>query len=167
MTPAELRAAILDGPLADQCAPHVHDNAAPKISGAEAFAKDQAIAGILNARDQTRIVSRRMTEADLLGDLGPETADALLAKLDACAATNGVVARSLRALYSTTGLDIGHPQTLAALAQLVAAQIIEQSEFDALLALVTVPASQLEASRGESIQITAADVSRAIRGPWT
>ena len=48
MTPQFLRALQAEIEATPACAQHVHTNDMPKISGAEALAKDQAIAAIIN-----------------------------------------------------------------------------------------------------------------------
>lgn len=158
MTPAELRAAILDGPLAAQCAPHVHDNAAPKISVAEAFAKDQAIADVINASGlyaQSCAVPAWHAKK-LLIKRGRWRAIVLAAQNDAHQAVEAAYAAVALADDARMDADFMDPAAAALMGALVESGLIDGADRASVEALSRRPSS-----------ITAADVSRAIRGPWT
>ena len=145
------------------CAPYVYDNAQPKISAAEVLVKDQAIADILNA-DPTRkvVVEYWLTDRGLVSDLvaahGDTTlSDAILTKLDALAASS----RSVKALVNRVetdpqGINFGDAALQTQFKKWAVDGVFTQAELAAVLAL----------PMRDAPPITAADVSRAVRGPW-
>ncbi|OOV05764.1 hypothetical protein [Rhodoferax fermentans] len=143
------------------CAPYIHNSAAPKISAAEVLVKDQAIADILNT-GRTVVGECWLTDRGLVSDLVAATGntampDAILTKLDTLAASS----RSTRALMNrlendAKGVNFGDVGLRAQFAQWTQADVFTQAELDAVLNLPMQPAPK----------ITAADVSRAVRGPW-
>lgn len=160
MNARELQALIL---ASAACAPYVHDNAAPKISAAEVLVKDQTIADILNADPARKVVGEYwLTDRGLVSDLvtasqSTALSDSILTKLDALAASS----RSTKALMNrlendARGVNFGDPALRAQFAKWHQEGVFTEAERDAVLALALQPAPP----------ITAADVSRAVRGPW-
>jgi len=142
------------------CWPYIHNSAAPKISAAEVLVKDQAIADILNTG--RRVVGEYwLTDRGLVSDLVAATgntamSDSILTKLDTLAASS----RSTRALMNrlendVRGVNFGDIALRAQFAQWAQADVFTQAELDAVLAL----------PMQDAPKITAADVSRAVRGP--
>lgn len=140
------------------CAAHIVPSE-PKVDAAIARAGDQAIAELLSA-GRVRVAARMVTERDVLGDYvdGPIAADRVLTKLEQYAAAaadlSSVVGRALRLLGQQDGIDIGAVSTRLLLGELGDAGVLTPLEVAKLMALAEVPET-----------ITAADVSRAVRGP--
>lgn len=164
---AALRAEILGGPHAVECAPHVVNFDAPKTPGA--YLKDQAIADILNAAPGGKVYrSRFITARAMLAELDPVDAAALLDKLEALAGAHSAVKWAMRYI-TTDGIDIGHPSTIAMLQFLIGPGGLTQDE----VATLTDMAAE-DVGRGALLfgaPVTAADVSIALRGgadynPW-
>lgn len=161
MNTAELRALQAAILASAACAPHVITNGMPKVPSAEAAAADRAIAEIISA-GRTRIAPTRIGELGVLARYpsGPIDADAVLSKLEAYSVAgsplSSLVARALRGIRSPDGLDFGDTATqtmLAALGQ--SGGPLTAAEAQALASMASVPDP-----------VTAADVSRALRGPW-
>lgn len=144
------------------CAPHVYTNDMPKLSGADVVLKDQAIADIISV-GRMRIVSHMVTERGVLESLGPADGDAFLTALEAIQAPAdlpidlrgyiGAIRRGVAWLKSD-GLDVGAGTTRALLDALAMFDVVAPAAVARLKALATQPDP-----------VTAADVSRAVRGP--
>lgn len=146
------------------CAPFVHTNEMPKISGPEVAIKDQAIADILSA-GRTQIVSKEVGDGAISLALGVPAGPVFLYQLEQIAAstpdqnappeqiTRIAIARQAWRSLIKGGFDVGNPGVRAGL-DLFVGDLLTQSEADAIKALAEVPEI-----------ITAADVSRAVRGP--
>lgn len=154
MTPRDLQALILVGPMSAACAPHVHDDTAEKISAAEVREKDQSIADILNAAAAVReLRSRKIGYGAVLG-LGAQSGAMILDKLEAAAEASSPVKWAMR-LIAQGDLDIGAAETQAQVAALAAAGVLTAEECSVLMDLGFV-----------GVQVSAAQVSNALRGPW-
>lgn len=140
------------------CEPYITPSE-PKVAVEIAVANDQAIADILNV-GRMRVAARPLSERAILAEYpdGPVAADAVLVKLETYAAgghpLSSVLTRALRLLRDPEGLDFGAAATRSMLDALAAANAITTAEADSLKALALHPET-----------ITAADVSRAVRGP--
>lgn len=183
MTPADyeaLRDEILSGPRAEQCAPHVllnRQEGDPKAPSAEVFAKDSAIAAILSA-GRTVYASTRLSSLGLasrIADIGalpgPLVSEMILQKIEgfatACLATDGneapaVAARLFGAQIKRqmkhlegAGIDFGDIDMHAMFDRMVAGGGLSEEEAAAMKAVSLADAP-----------VSAADVSRALRGPW-
>lgn len=157
MTPTYLRAlqaAIIASPA---CAEHVIDNSAGKVPADEARAKDQAIADILRV-DGFGAGSRAVPawHAKRMLIKRGKWRGIVLASQDAehpaVEAAYAAVALAEDARMDADFLDADAGPLLGAL---VATKLLSQQDRDDIQAL----------SRTDST-VTAADVSRALRGPW-
>lgn len=157
MTPRELQTEILAGPLANAWAALVHTNDMPKISGAEAMAKDQAIADLFNAsvlyagsvavpawQAKRTLIKRGRWRQIVLAAQNPDH--------PAVEAAYAAVALAEDARMAADFLD---PAAAPLMAALVATGLMSADDRAVLEEMSRVPAS-----------IRAADVSRALRGPW-
>lgn len=144
------------------CAPHVYTNDQPKLSGAEVAVKDQAIADILSV-GRMQVVSHVVTERGVLEALGPADGDAFLTALESIQVPEnlpgalrphiGAIRRGVAWLKSD-GLDVGSGTARSLLDGLAAFTVVSAIAVSRLKALAERPAV-----------VTAADVSRAVRGP--
>lgn len=131
MTPQEIRAAIA---------------ASPELTALAQAGNTQAIADALSA-GRTRIASHFASERGVLERFpgGPLAGDALLAKLEAFAATAhplaSIVKRALKFLGQAEGLDIGSPATQGLISTLAGLNppVITTAERDGLRAMATQP----------------------------
>jgi len=165
MLTTELKTEIQTGPLAAECAPHVHTPEMPVIGGSAAKAKDQAIADILNRPDYTRTVETRVTDLSLMDSLGVTVANAILDKLVTIGGSNSAVRRAVKAIESGRGLDVGNPEVAGVLDQLTlidAPNGLTVEEAAAIKALAVRPCGRAELLFGRAV--SAADVSTALRG---
>ena len=157
MSPAYLRslqAAIL---ASAECAPFVHTNDMPKISSVEAVEKDGAIAAILNAAGwgaTSRAVPVHFAKKHLIkrGKWRAIVLASQQADHPAIEAAYAAVALAEDARMDADFLDASAGPLLEAL---VAADLIDNADRAALRDMCRVPSA-----------VTAADVSRAVRGPW-
>lgn len=124
---------------------------------------DVEMAAILNDQRFTRVASRFVTARTILAELGAVQGATVLDKLEAAAAVSSPVKWMMRFLQTDGGVDIGHPQTSAAIDGLVAGEILTASEGAALQALAVVPASRAEILGLGTV--TYSDVSRALNPP--
>lgn len=162
MTPRELQAEIMSGPKAAECAPYVNDGSDPSRK-ATAYADDQAIATILSA-GRVKIGSREVGDGAVANALGyPDgpvflyylaqaasaPADQTPQSIAACA----MAAQAWRSL-SKASLDVGNLSVRAAIDMMVGT-LLTAEQADAVKAMAEQPDS-----------VSAADVSRAMRGPW-
>lgn len=114
----------------------------------------QAIADVLNV-GRTRIVSRTVTERDILAEYadGPIAGDAVLRKIEAFSESAHplatVVRRAVGWLTPGVGIDIGHASTRALIDQLAAGGVITTDEAGKLEALAVIPdpVSELDVRR--------------------
>lgn len=146
------------------CAPHIHTNEMEPISGAAVLVKDREIAAIISA-GRVRVVSHMITERGVLEVLGAAAGDTFLAALEAIKAADnlpaalqsyfGAIHRGV-AWLKTDGLDVGSQTVRVLLDGLAAFSIVDGASVAKLKSLAEV-----------SDPVTAADVSRAIRGPWS
>lgn len=109
---------------------------APELQAAAAHVAAgnmEALAAVLSA-GRVRVASHFASERGMLERYpgGPLAADALLAKLEAFAATQHpmarIVGRALKFLAQAEGLDIGSPATQGLLVQLAAGGVITEEE---------------------------------------
>lgn len=150
-TPQNLRAAIL---ASEACLPHVHLAEMPAITGAEARAKDQAVADILNAAATYReVVSRTIGIGTVLDTLGAEAGALVLDSLTALSASIRPLHYAM-ILLDRGDLDVGLESV--------------RNQINALTPTVFTPqqAQAILALAEQPITITAAQVSIALRGPW-
>lgn len=138
------------------CADYIHTNEMPKISSQGALAKDQAIADIINAARPPQMVSIAVEEVfDALfssGDYMTLKSAQLQGNPQAVMAF-AVLEDSKR--LGAGKVDLASPLTSGLLDSLQASELLSQSGRDALTAKASKPANP----------VTAADVSRAVRGP--
>ena len=129
MTPQEIRDAIA---------------ASTDLQALAADGNVQAIAEALSV-GRTKVSSHFASERGILEryPLGPIEADALIASLEAFAATAHpmarIVGRALKFLAMPEGLDIGSPATLGLLDQLMVGGVLTQTQRDGLRQMATVP----------------------------
>ena len=125
MTPAEIRAAIAADPALQAMTP-------------------EEVAEALSQRTQVRAPTM-ISERGVMERYpsGPVAADAVLAKLEAFAASgvtgSGPVKRALKFLGTADGLDIGSAATRAQLDALAAGGVITNAERDALKTMAVFP----------------------------
>src|SRR5574337_2106831 len=157
---AALRAAILSGPLATDCAHYV---ITPDLPKAPAFvAKDQAIADILNAGKETVLRPLRVEELfDVLFTSGDSVAIET-ARLggNQTAVMCQAVLRSAKALGPGL-VDLAAPATIALLDQLHQGGLLSQAGRDALAARASSTVQSSVQTYGRPV--TGADVSIALR----
>ena len=157
MTPAYLRA-LQAAILADaNCQPHVHTNDMPKIPGAEAAAKDAAIAGILNGKAwgaASRPVPAWQAKKWLI-KRGKWRAIVLAANNDQHPAVDAAYAAVALAEDARMDADFLDPAADPMLDALVASGLIDAQD-----------RAGLEAMCRTASAVTASEVSRALRGPW-
>lgn len=148
----QLQHEIYNGPLAAELADMAIAN------------DDNGIVAVLNDETRGTLIKERLcTAGTILSKLGPEIGANVLDKLETAAASLPAVKWAMR-LIMTTGIDVGDPSTRAQLDALAQAGVLTESEAEAIKAIAVFPAS-----RGEIIglgQISWADVSHALRGPW-
>lgn len=148
-----LKQEIESGPLAAELAP---------LIGTEHG--DTDIAAVLNDTSRATVVRERIcTAGTLLAKLGPEMGGTVLDKLEAAAAHSSAVKWAMRLILSS-GIDVGDPGTRAQLDALAQGGVLTVGEAAAIKAIAVFPASRAEAAGFG--QVTAGDVSRALRGPW-
>lgn len=108
------------------------------------------IEAAINAKTRTRVQSLMLSERGLMERYpgGPLAADALLAKLEAFAASgvpgSGPVKRAMKFLAQPEGMDIGSDATQGQLTALGAAGVITAEEANAVKALAQVPCSRAD-----------------------
>lgn len=178
MNPEFLRALQAEIQADPECAPFVHLNTDPKISGTEAFAKDKAIADIRNAKRPPKARPCLLSERGVRSAL-PIVQGALLIKtlrdLEQASEPPAWLTATLTALKVPTGdqwayfdtiqcghawlraegLDVGVQRTRDML-DVLAAGVPQLAE----------AAATLKALGLQPDDITADQVSRALRGPW-
>lgn len=155
MTLLALRDIILSGSLAAECAPHVHTPDMPKIGADETRAKDQAIADILNEAGAVKELRPRLIGyREVLLELGPDVGAAILDRLTNAANNISKLRWSMR-LLEMRDFDIGSQTAQAQIAELGTAGVITSAEVEALQALGM-----------SKVNISGAQVSVALRGPW-
>jgi len=165
MTPAFLRSLQTAILASEACAQHVHTNDMPKISSVEVAAKDKAIADIISV-GRTRLRSRLITDRGVISALGTQAGDAFLTAIEAFAvadlaaehpmkADQAGIKRVLSWLKSDAGIELGDPQTQFLLGVFAQLGIVTANSAAVIRALGTEPDP-----------VSAAEVSRALRGPW-
>lgn len=178
MTPQLLRALQAEILADDECTPFVHTNDMPKISSEEAVAKDRAVAAIRNAKRPAKPRPCLLSERGVRSSL-PIVQGALLVKtlrdLEAATEPPGWLTAVLGALkvpaadqwayfdalqcghawLRAEGLDVSVQRTRDML-DVLAAGVPELAE----------AATTLKALGRQPDDITADQVSRALRGPW-
>lgn len=157
MTPAYLRAlqaAILAEPA---CAKHVIDNDAPKVSADEARAADQAVADIMRAQGfgaGSRAVPAWQAKRQLI--MRGKWRGIVLAAADAQhPAVEAAYAAVALADDARMDADFCDPTAAPLIGALVACGLLSDDDAQMLRAMSATPST-----------VTAADVSRALRGPW-
>lgn len=155
---------ILTGPKAAECAPHLVTNEMGKV--ADYAVKDQTIADILNAGRAPQIIKREVGDGAISLALGVPAGPVFMMQLELLAntAVTGettpeqlaqiAIARQAWRSLSRAGFDVGDPTVRAGLDMFVG-PLLTAEQANAIKALAEVPEI-----------ITAADVSRALRGPW-
>ena len=159
-----LRDEILSGPKAGDCAALVITNDSQKDPDYKA--KDQAIADLLNAGRPPKIVSKEVGDGAISLALGIPGGPVFLLQLEMLANTAVTpesapeqvaavaVARQAWRSLNRAGFDVGAPGVRAGL-DLFVGTLLTAEQATAIKALAEVPDV-----------VTAADVSRALRGPW-
>lgn len=160
-----LQSEILSGPKAVECAPYVVTNDMGKV--ADYAVKDQAIADILNAYLPPMIGSKEVGDGAIALALGPTAGPVFLYKLRRLADTvlpEGAtdeqiapvaVAQQVISSLAKTGFDVGNKEVRAGI-DLFIGPLLTPEQAESIKSLAPVIHSS----------ITAADVSRALRGPW-
>lgn len=159
-----LQAEILSGPKAGDCQTYVNDGSDPDRK-ASAMSDDAAIAAILSA-GRTSIAQRQINDADAAIALGIPAGPLFLYQLEQAAtvapspeataqqiALYAVARQAWRSLTRGT-FDIGNPVVRQAIDSMVGT-LLTAEQATGIKALAEVPQT-----------ISAADVSRAMRGPW-
>lgn len=149
MTPQflrDLQTAIL---TSEPCAQYVHTNDMPKISSTEAAAKDKAIADIISV-DRTRPKAFEIGKGTIVEVLGLAGANAFLDIIDGDATY-----RHVKHLLQDGRLRVDSALVVQLVQGFMQAGVISANGGAALLALGREPDP-----------VTAAEVSRAVRGPW-
>jgi hypothetical protein len=141
------------------CTPYVVTNDMPKDP--DYYAKDSAIAAIFNTSSGTRLVERYENAIGIMSALGAVTGAAILEKLDQAKAGIPALKWAMLAMDDPQGVNLGDPETQGMLDGLVVANVITQTEADAIKALAILPSSLAYETVGQPI--TAADVSIALR----
>lgn len=159
-----LQAEIMSGPKSAECAPFVITNDMPKDPDYKA--KDQAIADLLNANRTPKIVNREIGDGAVSLALGVPAGPVFLLELETVANTTPTreattdevaivaVARQAWRSLNKGAFDVGLPSVRAGL-DLFVGTLLTDDQASAIKALAEVPDV-----------VTAADVSRALRGPW-
>ena len=155
---------ILTGPASAECAPFVITNDMPKDP--DYRTKDQAIADILNAGREPKIVRMEIGDGSVSLALGVPAGPVFLLQLETVAATlvtpattaeelaQIAVARQAWRSLNKGALDVGNASVRAGLDMFVGS-LLTAEDCAAIKALAEVPDV-----------VTATDVSRALRGPW-
>lgn len=155
---------ILTGPKSAECAPYVVTNDMPKDT--DYRMKDQAIADLLNAGRIPKIAKREVGDGVISIALGVPAGPVFLMQLEmlsnmavteqttqAQLAQIAVARQAWRSL-NRSGFDVGDATVRAGLDMFVGS-LLTAEDCAAIKALAEVPDI-----------VTAADVSRALRGPW-
>lgn len=155
---------ILTGPKAAECAPLIVTSDTGKVP--DYMDRDQAVSSILNAGRAPQIVRREVGDGAISLALGVPDGPVFLMQLELLANTSVTgdttpeqlaqiaVARQAWRSLNRAGFDIGDPTVRAGLDMFVGT-LLTADQANAIKALAEVPEI-----------ITAADVSRALRGPW-
>ena len=158
-----MRAEILNGPKAADCAAFAVTNEAPKDPDYKA--KDQAVADLLNVDRAPKIVSKEVGDGAISLALGIPAGPVFLLQLEMLAATEitpqsapeqvaaVAVARQAWRSLNRAGFDVGSPSVRAGLDMFVGT-LLTAEQAATIKALAEVPDV-----------VTSADVSRALRGP--
>jgi len=161
-----LQTEILGGQQASACAPFVHTNIMPKIGAAEAATKDQAIADILNAVPDTIIADAITVEA--LFDALYQTGDyALLKAAQLGGDVDAAVAFAMINDAQTLGggrVHLNAQTTTGQFSKVMGKGLITPAGMAAIQAKAVTETTRMKKLFGADV--TAADVSRAVRGPW-
>jgi len=138
------------------CAEHIHTNEMPKISGQEALAKDQAIADLINAARPPQMVSIAVEDVfDALFSSG----DYMTLKMAQLQGNqNAVMAFSV--LEDSKRIGSGK----VALDSPITAGLLDLLQSDSMLSQAGRDAMNAKGTRA-AIACSAADISRAVRGP--
>lgn len=167
MTPTQimtLRDEILTGAKAAECAPHVVTNDMPKDP--DYMTKDQAIADLLNAGRAPKIIKREVGDGMISLALGVPDGPVFLMQLEMLAnqtvtldtpteqMAQIAVARQAWRSLNRAGFDVGDTTVRAGLDMFVGS-LLTADQATAIKALAETPDF-----------VTAAEVSRALRGPW-
>lgn len=159
-----LRDEILTGPKAAECAPHVVTNDMPKDQ--DYMTKDQAIADILNAGRAPKIIKREVGDGLISLALGVPAGPVFLMQLEMLSNQSVTpetppeqmaqiaVARQAWRSLNRSGFDVGDLTVRAGLGMFVGS-LLTAEQATAIKALAETPDV-----------VTAAEVSRALRGPW-
>lgn len=159
-----LQSEILTGPSAAACAPHLVTNDMGKVT--DYAVNDKAIADIITAGRAPRIVKREVGDGAISLALGVPAGPVFLMQLEMLANTavtaetlpeqlaQIAVARQAWRSLNRVGFDVGDPTVRAGLDMFVGS-LLTAEQATAIKELAEVPEV-----------ITAADVSRALRGPW-
>jgi hypothetical protein len=160
----DLQAEILSGPRAAQCAQYVNDGTNPARKHT-ARADDEAIATILSA-GRTAIAPMEIGDSAVAVALGIPAGPLFLYRLELAAttqpdvgATDQQIAAHAVARQAWRSLDKGvfniGDSTVRAAIDAFIGTLLTQDEADAVKAIAATPDP-----------VSAADVSRAMRGPW-
>lgn len=147
------------------CLPHIHTNEMPKLSAQDAQVKDQAIADILNA-ERIRIVDCEVGEGRISEAMGiPQgpvfiynLRNAALAPLPDNPSEADIIRKAMTEqawrLIDKASLNVGSPSVRAGIDAFISFGLISAEGAAAVKSLAEVPET-----------VSAADVSRAVRGP--
>lgn len=149
MTPQFLRALQTAILASEPCAEYVHTNDMPKISSTEAATKDKAIADIISV-GRTRAKAFEIGKGTIVEVLGLAGANAFLDIID-----GDTTYRHVKHLLQNGRLRVDSALVVQLVQGFMQAGVISANGGAALLALGREPDP-----------VTAADVSRALRGPW-
>lgn len=161
-----LQTEILTGQEASACAPFVHTNEMPKIGAEEAAAKDQSIADVLNAVPDT-IMAESISVTDLFDALYKTGDYALLKAAQIGGDVDATVAFAILSDAHDYGGDRVHlaaTTTTGQFGKLMAKNLITPAGMAAIQAKAVTTTTRMVKLFG--VDVTAADVSRAVRGPW-
>lgn len=139
-----LKTEILTGPLA-----------------AELVGKsDNEISDVLNDMRYTAVKSRFITVRTMLAELAGT--GAIIDKLDVAAASIPEVREALRYLRGETGIDVGHPGTIAQLDALVAGGVLTNDEAESVKAMAMQPISRAELLGWQPVNYNDVNIARAL-----
>lgn len=167
MTPTEIRALqaeILSGPKAAECKPHI---VTPDMGKVENYMFcDQKVAEIINKDRPPKVVSKEIGDGALSLALGTPAGPVFMYQLRRIAATQLALGATMDQIVPVAiaqqaveslgkqGFDVGSPGVRAGIDMMVGL-LLTADQANAIKALAEVPDV-----------ISAADVSRALRGPW-
>lgn len=157
MNATELQYEILFGPVSGACASFVHTNEMPKIGAAEAMEKDRSIADLLNGSGvyATSMAIPAWQAKKALIKLGKWRGIVLASQNNDHPAVEAAYAAVALAEDARLDADFLDHSAAPLMAALVSAGLMSAQDRTLLESMSRRPST-----------ITAAEVSRALRGPW-